>query len=177
MPVRKVVQIGNEIIRGKSRTVIDVDNREVKQTIKDLVDSMRRYNLVGLAAPQIGKSLRIFVTEIRKTTYRKNVSKEDQLRVFINPRVIEKSKHTVNGYEGCGSVISAKLFGVVKRARTVAVTALDAQGKRLKLKADGLLACVIQHEMDHLDGIVFLDRVTDTRGLLDREVYIKLQRH
>jgi peptide deformylase len=135
---------------------------------------MRHHNLVGMAAPQIGRSLRIFVTEIRKTTYRKNISDVDAVRVFINPRLVEKSKQQVVGYEGCGSVASALLFGPVKRPRTVTVSAQDAEGRRLQLKATGLLARVIQHENDHLNGIVFLDRVTDTRKLLGREEYIGL---
>ena len=176
MSVKPTSQIGSKVIRTRARAVLKANSRETRATIKDLIDSMRHHNLVGMAAPQIGQSLRIFVTEIRKTTYRKNISKEDAVRVFINPRILERSKQQVAGYEGCGSVGDALLFGPVKRPRTVTVSAQDAAGRRFKLKATGLLARVIQHENDHLNGIVFLDRVTDTRKLLGREVYIGSQK-
>jgi peptide deformylase len=174
MSVKATAQIGSKVIRTRTRAVLKVDSRETKQIIKDLIDSMRHHNLVGMAAPQIGKGLRIFVTEIRKTTYRKNISTEDAVRVFINPRILEKSKRQVIGYEGCGSVASALLFGPVKRPCTVTVSAQDAEGRCFQLKATGLLARVIQHENDHLNGIVFLDRMTDTRKLLGREEYVGL---
>jgi peptide deformylase len=174
MSVKPTSQIGSRVIRTRARAVLKINSRETQKTIKDLVDSMRHHNLVGMAAPQIGKGLRIFVTEIRQTTYRKNLSEEDAVRVFINPRLVEKSKRQVSGYEGCGSVASALLFGPVKRPRTVTVSAQDATGQRFQLKATGLLARAIQHETDHLNGIVFLDRVTDTRKLLGREEYVGL---
>lgn len=174
MPVKATSQIGSKVIRTRAREVVKIGSRETRKVIKDLIDSMRHHNLVGMAAPQIGRGLRVFVTEIRKTTYRKNISDVDAVRVFINPRLVEKSKQQVVGYEGCGSVASALLFGPVKRPRTVTVTAQDATGQRFKLKATGLLARVIQHENDHLNGIVFIDHVTDTRKLLGREEYIGL---
>ena len=132
---------------------------------------MRHYNLVGMAAPQVGENYRIFVSEIRKTTYRKNVTESDSLKVFINPRIVQRSKKQVGGYEGCGSVANAQLFGVVKRSESVVCKALDKNGKPFEVKASGLLARVIQHEIDHLDGVVFLDRVNDMKTLVDVKTY------
>ncbi len=172
MIIKNVTQVGNPVIRKKSASVSNVKTPEVKKIIKDLTDSMRHSNLVGMAAPQIGYNLQIFVTEIRNTTLRK-VKELDQLRVFINPKLINVSKKTVTGYEGCGSVAVSGIFGKVTRSAKVTVSAIDQQGNKFECTADGLLARVIQHEIDHLNGVVFLDRITDSKSLMSREEYIK----
>lgn len=176
MSIKKTVQIGNKIIRGKAVLVKDVSSTKVQKIIEDLVDSMRHDNLVGMAAPQIGKDYRIFVSEIRKTTYRKNISKIDSLKIFINPKITWRSQKQVDGYEGCGSVVSAQLFGKVRRSEGVECKAMDEKGKPFTIKASGLLARIIQHELDHLNGIVFIDRISDTITLLDKQSYIDLQK-
>lgn len=175
MVIKQATQIGNKIIRQKAVAVKNATSANVRQTIRDLVDSMRYHNLVGMAAPQIGKNMRVFVSEIRTTTYRKNIAKADSLRVFINPKIIWKSKKMASGYEGCGSVAAAQLFGSVKRAQSVICTAIDEKGTPFKIKASGLLARIIQHETDHLNGIVFMDRMKDMRTLLDRQAYVDLK--
>ena len=173
MAVKKTFQIGSKPIRSRAEVVKNVRSKRVQKTIRDLIDTMRQENLVGMAAPQIGEYSRIFVSEIRKTTIRKNL-KQDELRIFINPQIKNHSRDLVNGYEGCGSVGLANLFGPIKRFREVNIRALDGKGRLFELKATGLLARVIQHEIDHLNGIVFLDKIKDTRKLLGREEYIKL---
>ncbi|MFZ2187776.1 MAG: peptide deformylase [Candidatus Moraniibacteriota bacterium] len=172
MIIKSVTQVGNPIIRKKSKKVTSVTSPETKKIIKDLTDSMRHANLVGMAAPQIGQSVRIFVTEIRNTTFRKT-NGTDELRVFINPRIIDVSKKQVSGYEGCGSVVSANIFGKVPRPYQITVEALDKENKKFVFTAKGLLARVIQHELDHLEGIVFLDKVVNKKSLMSREEYIK----
>jgi peptide deformylase len=176
MSIKKTVQIGVGVLRKKALAVKDVSAEDVQETIKDLIDSMRHNNLVGMAAPQIGRGYRIFVSEIRKTAYRKNVGKNDSLKVFINPRITWRSKRQTDGYEGCGSVVSAQIFGKVKRPASVVCVALDEKGRSFTIKASGLLARVIQHEIDHLDGIVFIDKVSNTRTLLDDQSYVNLKR-
>jgi len=173
MAVKKTSEIGSPVIRSKTKAVKGIGNLKVKRVIKDLKDSMRKYGLVGMAAPQIGIGLRIFVTEIRKTPYRKT-AELDQFRVFINPRIVSLSRKSVDGYEGCGSVASGGLFGPVKRSSSVIVEAWNERGDKFCFKASKLLARVIQHEMDHLDGVVFIDRVTDTKKLLGRGEYLKM---
>ncbi len=172
----KVVQLGNKVIRSKAKKVSDVCDPKVKRIIDDLVVSMREQNLVGMAAPQIEEGVRIFVTEVRPTTYRKNIAEPDELRVFINPEIVSRSKKKVAAYEGCGSVAEATLFGPVSRSGKITVRALDADGKSFTFEASGFLARIIQHETDHLDGIVFLDKVTDTRKLMGRQEYIDSQK-
>jgi len=172
MIIKSVAQIGNPIIRKKSKKVKLVASAKIKKIVKDLIDSMRFANLVGMSAPQIGYNLRIFVTEVRTTTLRKT-NEIDKLRVFINPRVIQASKKQVLGYEGCGSVASSGIFGEVLRSNEVTVEAFDEKNKKFVFTANGLLARVIQHELDHLEGIVFLDKVTDKKSLMSREEYVK----
>ncbi|HEY4483278.1 MAG TPA: peptide deformylase [Candidatus Paceibacterota bacterium] len=175
MVIKKATQVGNPIIRRRSRVVGSVNTVETRRVVKNLVDSMHWHELVGMAAPQIGENLRIFVTEVTKTKYR-TPSQFDGLRVFINPRIIEHSKNNSHDYEGCGSVAVAGIFAKVTRPTNVVVEALDREGKKFRLKARGLLARIIQHEMDHLDGKIFLDRPYDPMSLKSRDEYMKYKK-
>jgi len=168
--IKKAVQIGNPIVRNKSLEIKDY--KKAAKIAGDLIDSMRACNLVGMAAPQIGLNLRIFVSEIRKTPTRSEKS-SDQVRVFINPKIVAKSKKQTILYEGCGSVANSALFGPVRRPQKVTVSAYDINGKKFLLKADGLLAKIIQHEIDHLNGILCIDKFIDTKKIMEREEYIK----
>lgn len=170
MIVKNISQVGNHVIRSKSAPVRNALSREAQRTVVDLIDSITPHNLIGIAAPQIGRGLRIFVTKIGRTVYRDPKS-ADRLRVFINPRIIHKSKKSIYIWEGCGSVGNAGLFALVKRPETVTVEALDKNGKKFVLKTGGLLARVIQHEYDHLDGKVFLDRDFDAKSLMSKNEY------
>jgi peptide deformylase len=176
MSVKKISEIGSDVIRSKAAKVEKIISRNVKKIVADLTDTMRHENLVGIAAPQIGIGSQIFVTEVRKTKLRKDVSTLDPLRVFINPALTRVSKKMVTGYEGCGSVAHGGLFGIVKRPEVIAVRAHNENGEEFELETGGLLARIIQHEIDHLNGICFIDRVTDTKKLLGREEYIKLKK-
>lgn len=169
--IKKAVQIGNPIVRNKSLEITDY--KKAAKIAVDLIDSMRACNLVGMAAPQIGLNVRIFVTEIRKTPTRLQ-KMSDKVRVFINPKIIAKSTKQTILYEGCGSVAHASLFGPVRRPEKVTVSAYDINGKKFILKADGLLAKIIQHETDHLNGILCIDKFTDTKKIMEREEYIKV---
>jgi peptide deformylase len=169
MIIKNATQVGSPIIRTKSKAVMKVDAK-VKKLIKDLTDSMRYHGLVGMAAPQIGINLRVFVTEVRKTKYRAALE-QDGLKVFINPKITSYSKTQAYDYEGCGSVAYAQLFGKVRRAKNVKVSALDEYGQPFELEATGLLARIIQHENDHIDGKIFLDRLEDTKTLMSLNEY------
>lgn len=168
MAIKKISQVGEAVIRAKAKPINLKDRVGIKKLIKDLHDSMLATSLVGIAAPQIGVGLQIFVSEVRKTKTRKPKDL-DGFRVFINPKIIKKSvKHSILE-EGCGSVSHATLFGPVKRPAEVEVKALDENLQPFTLKAKGLLAKIIQHEYDHLQGVVILDKFTDTRKCWVRE--------
>lgn len=171
MVIKHATQVGNPIIRTKSKSVV-VSSKRNRIIVKNLIDSMRYHGLVGMAAPQIGINKRIFVSEIRKTKSRRP-RQLDLVRVFINPKILNLSREKVFDYEGCGSVAVSGLFGSVKRSRSVVVEAFDEKGKKFKLRANGLLARIIQHEFDHLEGKVFLDRLLNMKSILSREEYLR----
>ncbi len=173
MVIKKITQAGNPILRKKAKPITDIKSHKTKKIIKDLIDTMRGSALVGVSAPQIGQSFQIFVTEIRKTINR-DIKEKDDLRIFINPKIIKSSKKEVVGYEGCGSVGSAQLFGPVKRQMEVTVEATDEKGEKFTLKAQGLLARVIQHEADHINGILFTDKISDYKKIMSGEEYKKI---
>jgi peptide deformylase len=174
MIIKQVTQIGNPVIRAIAKPVPAKNIKSVatKKIVRDLIDSMRHHNLVGMAAPQIGIGQRIFVTELRATSTRRT-GERDGVRVFINPRITTFSKRKTAGGEGCGSVAYAGLFANVLRPHGVTVTAFNEKGIKFTLSATGLLAKVIQHETDHLNGKVFLDRLPNMVGLMSREEYTK----
>jgi len=164
MIIKEVIQIGNPILSGKSKAVAKINSKEVQQVVKNLADSVRYHDLVGMAASQIGVKLRIFVTEIRKTKNRP--TEFDKFRAFINPKIVWFSKKQVTIYEGCGSVAYAMFFAPVKRPESIIVEAYDEKGNKFRLETGGLLSRVIQHEYDHLDGIEFTEKITDMKKIM-----------
>jgi len=173
MIIEKVVQKREHLSGGSIKAVEDVKSAAAQATIANLIDSMRYYNLVGMAAPQIGQPLRVFVIEVRETIYRKDLNLKAGLLVFINPKIVAHSDEENIDYEGCGSVDSSGVFGSVKRWNKVTIEALDKEGVRFEYEAEGFLARVIQHEYDHLDGILFIDKIDDPKTMIDKEEYLK----
>lgn len=149
MAVKRVLQYGEKSLREPSKEVHKV-SKKVQELVQDLLETMYAKNGVGLAAPQIGVNLRVFVIDVSKNDEPLNPI------VFINPKIIKKSGSCV-AQEGCISFPEA--YTDVKRYSDVMVKALDRNGKPFVLEAkDGeLLARAIQHEYDHLDGILFID--------------------
>ncbi len=170
--IKETVQVGNPLIRTKSKRVA-VPSAQTRKIVSALVESMRHHDLVGMAAPQIGSPTRIFVTEVRRTKVRDPKSL-DPLRVFVNPKIIHSSTREVLGWEGCGSVAFSGLFGKVRRPQSVTVRAQDIEGVSFELHASGLLARIIQHEVDHLNGTLFIDRAS-SKTLMSANEYRKAQ--
>jgi len=144
MAVRPIVLLGDSILRQKAVKVSRFDN-SIQELIDDMIDTMKAAPGLGLAAPQVGVPLRIVVVDV-----------EDRLYVLCNPEIVE-SEGEYEPEEGCLSIPG--YVANVKRAQKVTVKAKNRRGKQIKLKAEGLLAHVIQHELDHLDGILFIDRL------------------
>lgn len=172
MIIKKIIQIGNPILSQKSKFVANIDIEKTQRVVKNLVDSMRYHDLIGIASSQIGEKLRIFVTEVRKTKYRNLPT--DKLRVYINPKIVWSSKKQVVVYEGCGSVAYAKLFAPVKRPERIIIKAHDENGNKFSFKSGDMLARVIQHEYDHLNGVEFTEKITDMRKIMSSEEYKKM---
>ena len=172
MAIRDSIQIGDLRLKADNKVVTDFNDSAVKQVITDMIDTMRQNQLIGLAAPQIGENLKIFVTEPRETPNR-SADQADELRVYINPTIINFSTEEVEIYEGCGSVLKATLFGPVIRPREITIEAFDQNGDKFSLTCDGILARVIQHEYDHLSGIEFTEKISDYKKLMSVEFYLE----
>jgi len=172
MAIRELLQLGDERLTKENLEITDFGSEKIKQVIADLIETMRDVNktLIGISAPQIGENFKIFVTEPKETKFRTK-DQADELRVFINPRIIEESEEKVIIYEGCGSVGRSQIFGPVSRPKTIIIEASDEKGKRFLVKCDGLLSRVIQHENDHLSGIEFIEKVSDYTKLVSPEAY------
>ncbi|MFA6588204.1 MAG: peptide deformylase [Patescibacteria group bacterium] len=175
MKSNQIYQIGDQAIRLRSKKVIYPTNKATKGLIKKMISVMRKEHLVGIAAPQVGVNQRVFVTQPRSTKFRDR-KHEGKIVIYINPRILRLSKEKDIAYEGCGSVANAGIFGRVNRSKAVTIQAQNQLGDWFTLKASGFLARIIQHEYDHLEGMVFLDRVKDTRSLLGREAYFRKSR-
>ena len=149
MAVRKVVKYGEPCLRAKSKEVHKI-SKKIQILIDDMYDTMYATNGVGLAAPQVGENLRIFVIDVGIDAKSMNPI------TFINPKIIKK-EGAMDSYEGCLSFPEA--YSHVRRYSYVKVKALDIKGRPfiLEAKEGSLLARAIQHEFDHLDGVLFID--------------------
>ena len=149
MAIKKVVKYGEASLRQPSKEVHKV-SQKIKNLVQDMLDTMYSQNGVGLAAPQIGENVRIFVIDVSTGNEPLNPM------VFINPKIIKKSGACIS-HEGCLSFPEA--YTDVKRYENVMVKALDSNGRSfvLEAKEGSLLARAIQHEFDHLDGVLFID--------------------
>lgn len=142
----KLIIHPNQILRKRSQEVTNVLDPKIQQLIPEMLETMRAENGVGLAAPQIGQNIRLTV-----------IGYKDKDLVIFNPELIKKSLLKDWDEEGCLSI--PHKFGQVKRHKNVTMKYIDENGKKQTLKASGLLARIIQHEIDHLDGILFIDKV------------------
>ncbi|MBX3202461.1 MAG: peptide deformylase [Labilithrix sp.] len=164
MAIRKIATVGHPVLREVTRTLTKDELRSdaVQRFIDDLVETMRDAAGAGLAANQIYEPVRITAIEVNKNPrypYKPNYP----LTILVNPVVTPTTDETFLNYEGCLSV--PNLRGEVRRFTGVRVRAWDRDGNDLDLEVKGLTAGTFQHEVDHLDGKVFLDRVEDTRSL------------
>jgi peptide deformylase len=170
MAFRETLQIGHPALKAQNSEITDFSSEELKRVVQDLTDTMRQNQLIGMAGPQIGENFKVFVTEPRETPFRP-ADQTDELRVYVNPKIIFYSPEESIIYEGCGSVLNGSLFGPVKRPKEIIIEAFDQNGKRFQFKCDGILARVIQHEYDHLDGIEFTEKIYNYKLLLSADFY------
>lgn len=146
MATRKVLNDNDPLLRKRSKEVREIDE-EIITLIKDMGETMEDYNGIGLAAPQVGVLKRVIIIKI---------SEEAELIELVNPRII-KQKGQDRDVEGCLSIPG--IYGEVTRAKEVVVEGLDRTGQKRKIMGSGLLARALQHEIDHLNGVLFTDKV------------------
>jgi peptide deformylase len=168
MSILKVARMGHPVLRAKARPLdkAEIRSAAVQKLIDDMIDTMAEYHGVGLAAPQVHEALRIFVAAI-------DDGEEDEGEVtplaLINPEITVVGADVVEDWEGCLSIPDVR--GRVPRAREIKVRAYDRRGDRLELRAHDFPARVIQHETDHLDGVLFFDRMRTFESLTFLDEY------
>jgi peptide deformylase len=172
MAIRKVLQIGDPLLKETNSKVLDFNSKKLSKLVTDLADTMRKSDLIGIAGPQIGENIQIFITEIRKTKNRE-LDQTDDLRVYINPEITDYSSQKIIIYEACGSVLHGRLFGPVLRSKKITIQAYDLDGTKFRLTCDGILSRVIQHEFDHMSGVEFLEKISNYKKLMTAEHYQK----
>jgi peptide deformylase len=168
MSLLKVARMGHPVLRTRAR---EIERAELKQTsmqklIDDMIDTMHEYHGVGLAAPQIHEGVRIFVAAINPIE-EEPLPPDAEPMVFINPVITPVGQDTRDDWEGCLSIPDIR--GRVPRARLIKVIAMDRSGGKMEITSQDFPARVIQHETDHLDGVLFLDRMRsfETLSYLD----------
>ena len=164
--VREIVKFGSRVLRQKCALVAQVDS-EIERLVEDLFDSMRQAEGVGLAAPQIGVLKRVIVVDV-------SAQEPDRPPLtLINPRIVDATGSVV-AEEGCLSL--PELYGEVKRSTEVEIEALDIKGEMFQFRADGFYSRALQHEVDHLDGKLFVDYISPLKRQLMRGALKRLKK-
>ncbi|HET6232777.1 MAG TPA: peptide deformylase [Longimicrobiaceae bacterium] len=154
----KIAELGEDVLRRRADEVPGPD-AELDRLIDDMFETMYDAGGIGLAAPQIGVSRRVIVVDVKE--------EGSEPFVLLNPRIVEKSERREKGEEGCLSIPG--ISGVVDRPAEIVVEGLDRAGKPVRMEAGELLARCLQHEVDHLDGVLFIDHL----GPLKRNMLLK----
>jgi len=164
MAVREIRIMGDPVLRAAAQPVDAVDDA-LRRLIDDMMETMYAEDGVGLAAPQVGVDRRVIVVDVREP--------EHPPLALVNPRILDASTETDRSEEGCLSIPG--LRDIVERPARVVVEGLDRDGAAVRVDAAGLLARALQHEIDHLDGILFIDRLTPLKRRMLLKKWQKLQ--
>lgn len=169
MAVLEIVRMGNPVLRQEARdlSVEEIKSEGMQSFVADLWDTVREANGLGLAAPQVGESIKVCVIDFGDDNPRYDVSAKSTQMVLFNPKITPKSDKTVAIYEGCLSVPG--LRGLVPRCQDVEVSYIDEHGQNQVINATDMLAIVFQHEIDHLYGKLYVDRMQDMSTLTYEE--------
>jgi peptide deformylase len=165
-----IIQLGNPILRRKSALIENIQDDRIQKLIDDLMATVAQANGVGIAAPQIAQSCRLFIVASRPNPRYPNAP-EMEPTAMINPKIIASSTEIVKGWEGCLSIPGIR--GLVPRSQAIEVEYTDRNGKLQKQEFTDFVARIFQHEYDHLDGIVFLDKLESTLDMVTEQIYQK----
>jgi peptide deformylase len=167
MSILKVARMGHPVLRARARPLdrSTLRSAPVQKLIDDMIDTMVEYHGVGLAAPQVHESLRLFVGILAPD----DAEHEQEPFVIVNPEIVPVGTDVVDGWEGCLSIPDIR--GRVPRARQIALKALNRKGDRVELSLEDFPARVAQHETDHLDGVLFFDRMRTFESLTFLDEY------
>ena len=169
MSILKIARMGHPVLRAKARPLdrSEIRSASIQRLIDDMIDTMAEYHGVGLAAPQVHEGFRMFVAAIDERDNDEEPEREPV--AVINPEIVVVGSDVVEDWEGCLSIPDIR--GRVPRARSIKLRAFDRKGERIELQAQDFPARVIQHETDHLDGVLFFDRMRTFESLTFLEEY------
>jgi peptide deformylase len=170
MAVRKIIRMGHPILRQVARPLRpeEIGSDAVHRLVADMIDTLHDYGGIGLAAPQVAEPIRLAIVELPGGSSRYGELPQVPLTAFVNPEIDILDPATEGYWEGCLSVPG--LRGFVERPQHIRVRALDLEGAPIEMTFEGFPATVFQHEFDHLDGTLYVDRITDsTRLVFDEE--------
>ncbi len=172
MSILKVARMGNPVLRANARHVEPSEIRQpgFQKLIDDMIETMNEYRGIGLAAPQVHAPVRLIVVGLQKED---DEDDEAEIKVapLINPEITPSGDDVIEGWEGCLSIPEVR--GRVPRAAAIRVRALDRRGKPIEVALEGFSARVTQHERDHLDGILFVDRMRSLESLTYLDEYAR----
>ncbi len=168
-------QTNEKILRSKAEDVVDVNSAEIQTLIDDMIETLAEAGGVGLAAPQIGRNLRLALVHTLPEYDEDGEAIEDsrEMYILVNPKIVWTSRKTLDGIEGCLSIPG--YLGEVERNFAIRVQALDRTGKKKRYRLNGWDARIFQHEIDHLDGILFTDKLTAKENFWTEEDYEAIQ--
>jgi peptide deformylase len=171
MSILKIARMGNPVLRKVARelTAKEIHSPEIQRLIEDMVETMEEYTGIGLAAPQVHLPLSLAIIEFEEDNDRYPEMGAQELGVYINPKITVLDPEEQAFWEGCLSV--PELRGLVHRPRKIRVDYLDREAKPRTVEAEGFLATVFQHELDHLAGKLFVDRMKDMAKLAFMQEY------
>lgn len=168
--ILQIVQLGDPLLRSPAQSVDDIRDERIQKLVDDLIATVGQANGVGIAAPQVTESYRLFIVASRPNPRYPNAP-EMEPTAIINPKIIAHSTEVVKGWEGCLSIPGIR--GWVPRYQAIEVEYIDRDGNLQKQEFTDFVARIFQHEYDHLDGIVFLDRLESTQDIMTEQEYQK----
>jgi peptide deformylase len=173
MSILKVARMGHPVLRAKSRPLekAELKRAATQQLIDDMIETMVEYRGAGLAAPQVHEGLRLFVATLDARDGDSEEAEESEPIAIVNPEITVVPGDLVEDWEGCLSIPDVR--GRVPRAKEIVVRGLDRRGDRFELRSHDFPARVIQHETDHLDGVLFFDRMRSFESLTFLDEYAR----
>ena len=168
--ILQIIQLGDPVLRSPAQLVDDIRDERIQKLIDDLIATVGQAFGVGIAAPQVAECDRLFIVASRPNVRYPNAPVMEPTAI-INPRVIAYSTEVIKGWEGCLSIPGIR--GLVPRYQAIEVEYTDRDGKSQKQELTDFIARIFQHEYDHLDGIVFLDRLEGTQDIMTEQEYQK----
>ena len=168
--ILEIVQLGDPILRSSAQLIENVQDQRIQKLIDNLLLTVRQANGVGIAAPQVAQSYRLFIVASRPNDRYPNAPVMEPT-AMINPRLLAHSTEMVKGWEGCLSIPGIR--GLVPRYQLIEVEYTDRNGKLQRQELTDFVARIFQHEHDHLDGVMFLDRLESTQDIMTEQEYQK----